>query len=159
MGFDIEKFRSTDFERRTARVPVPALSMFFGEGEPAEFEVQCLSGPEAFIAENRVAANSVKEEAVTLLSSDKAGDKAKGLMKLFGLDGEVTPDRLVKMIAYVEFGVRSMKLEQHDVVRMAQYSLSSVLALFAEINRLTNLGYVPSGESIATGGTQESATG
>jgi hypothetical protein len=159
LGFDLEKFRSTDFERRTARVSVPALSMFFGPDEKAEFTVQCLSGPEAFTAENRVAANSVKEKAIALLSSAKVSDKSKGLLKLYGLDGETTPDQLVKMIAYVELGVCSVKLDQHDVVRMAEYSLPSVLALFSEINSLTNLGFVPLGESNATGKTQESATG
>ena len=153
---DLERFRTTDFERRTARVSVPALSTFFGEG-PAELVVQSLTGSEVFRAEGRVQQNAAREEAIKLLSSTKAKDIGQGILKMFGLTDDV-PGALVKAIAYVEFGTVLDGFEQSDSVRLADFLPDTFLSLFNKIHELTGLGHVPVGELNATGITPESGT-
>ena len=46
MAFNAEKFERSKFEARRAKVPVPALSDFFDEGETPEWEVRGLSAVE-----------------------------------------------------------------------------------------------------------------
>lgn len=149
---NLDNFRSAQFERRTARVAVPALSDFFEDGQEPVITVQNLTGPEVFQAEQRIAQNRNIEGIVKALAGEKPAEVIDGVMESLGLTGSV-PDALAKAIAYVEFGVASVKLEQEDAVRLAEFYIESFLKLFNEINRLTGLGHVPPGESSASGQT------
>lgn len=149
---NLEQFRKAQLERRTARVAVPSLSDFFEDGQEPVITVQSLTGPEVFRAEQRIAQNRNIEGIVKALAGEKPGEVVDGVMQSLGLTGSV-PDALAKAIAYVEFGVESIKLEQEDAVRLAEFYIDAFLKLFNEINRLTGLGHVPPGESNASGQT------
>lgn len=155
-SMDLEKFRKADFKRRTARVQVPALSDFFDEDVPVEIEVQGITGPEVFQAENRMSSNEAVEIIAQKLASPRVKVVAEGVMEAFGLT-ESVPKALVKAIAYVEFGTVLDGFEQGDAVRLAEYHPDTFLTLFGKINELTGLGHVSAGESNATGTTPESA--
>lgn len=154
---NLEKFRAAEFERRTAQVKVPALSHFFDEGQPAEWTVQGLTGPEYFKVEARIRQNSAKAEIMKAFASDDIREQVKAFMASIGISDDAD-DSLVKMVAYVEFGVASVDLEQHDVVRLAEYHILTVLKAFGVIHDLTSQGHVTAGESNATGTTPESET-
>ncbi len=153
MPFDIEKYRATEYERRTELVPVPALAAFFDEGEDPGFTVHSLTGPEVYRAEQRIGANRNVEGLVAKLVGGNSKDAVDAILEKLGVAGSSVPDALVKAIAYVEFGVASAALSQNDVVRMAEYHIDTFLSLFNTINRLTALGHVPVGESTASGAT------
>jgi hypothetical protein len=153
MPFDIEKFRTAEFERRTAAVPVPGLAGFFGDGQEAEITVQSLTGPEVYRAEQRVAANKSIETLVQKLAGGNGAEAVEAVLDAMGVAGTSVPDALAKAIAYVEFGCRSIELTQSDAVRLAEYHIDSFLSLFNKINSLTALGHVPLGESNASGQT------
>ena len=155
---DIEKFRATSYERRTKRVPVPALSYLFPEGAAAELVVQSLSGPEVFKAEERKDVNANVGELVQKLLDQKGGERVSAALEALGISGDEVPARLVKAIAFVEFGVQSVQLTQADAVRLAEYHIDTFLALFKAIDNLTALGYVSAGELNASGQTDGSAT-
>jgi hypothetical protein len=154
---NLEKFRAAEFERRTARVDVPALSEFFNDGQKAAWEVQGLTGPEYFKAEARIRQNSAKAEILKAFASENIKTKVQAFMQSIGISDDAD-ESLVKMVAYVEMGVASVNLEQPDVVRLAEYHVLTMLKVFGVIYDLTCQGHVTSGESNATGTTPESAT-
>jgi len=153
MPFEIEKFRTTEYERRTDPVPVPALAGFFEDGEKPEIVVQSLTGPEVYRAEQRVAANKSIETLVKKLAGGNGAEAVDAVLDAMGVSGTSVPDALAKAIAYVEFGCQSIDLTQSDAVRLAEYHIDSFLSLFNKINSLTALGHVPLGESNASGAT------
>ena len=154
---NLEKFRAAEFERRTARVPVPALADFFDEGAPAELVVQGLTGPEVFEAERRREQNRNIDELVKMLASKNVKTRVSAAAESLGFTGDAH-STLVKAIAFVELGVVSDDLAQEDVVRMAEFHIDTVLALFKQINTLTGLGHVTVGKSNASGQTTASGT-
>ncbi len=154
---NLEKFRNAEFERRTETVPVPELAGFFDGDGPAELEVQSLTGPEVFQAERRREQNRNLDELVKKLAGDNSKKKIAALIESLGFTGDVHP-MLVKAIAFVEFGVVSVKLTQEDVVRLAEYHIDTMLRLFRKIDNLTALGHVPVGKSKASGQTSASRT-
>ncbi|BBO74365.1 hypothetical protein DSCW_17820 [Desulfosarcina widdelii] len=151
MPFNIEKYRTTEYERRTEPVPVPALAAFFDDDEKPVIVVQNLTGPEVYRAEQRVAVNKNLEGLVKKLADGKGAEAIEAALEALGLGGSSVPDALAKAIAYVQFGCASVKLEQSDAVRLAEFHIDSFLKLFNAINRLTSLGHVPLGESNASG--------
>lgn len=154
---NLEQFRAAAFERRTARVPVPALADFFDEGTPAEFTVHSLTGPEVFQAERRKEQNQNLDELVKLLSGKNTKNRVEAVAESLGFTGNAHAV-MVKAIAYVEFGVASEQLTQEDVVRLAEYHIDTVLKLFRKIDELTGLGHVTVGKSKASGQTTASGT-
>jgi len=154
MPFEIEKFRTTEHERRTETVPVPALAGFFDEGEKPEIVVQSLTGPEVYRAEQRVKVNKRIEEIIEKLADGEGADAVEAALDALGVGNKSVPDSLAKAIAYVQFGCQSVELTQDDSVRLAEYHIDSFLSLFNKINSLTALGHVSLGESNASGQTR-----
>lgn len=150
---NIDAFRAETYERRTATVPVPALSKFFPEGSDSELVVQSLTGPEVFRAEERKDSNTAIDVLVRKLVGQDQQEKVDAALGAMGLGGDALPARLVKAIAFVEFGVREPSLTQADAVRLAEYHIDTFLALFRKIDQLTALGHVSMGELNASGQT------
>lgn len=136
---NLEKFRNTQFKRRTETVPVPALSQLFDEGEKVEFIVQNLTGEEVAIARERVKQNTALVEIVDKLVSSKAGQQIEGIKDALGM-GDNTPDDLVYRHAVAEFGIQSPSMNQSDCVRLAQNFPAVFYDLTSKIFTLTGLG-------------------
>lgn len=149
--FHLDKFRRAEFVRRTERVPVPSLASFF-DG-PAVIEVQSLNGPELFLAEDRPKHNEVIEKIIGKLESAQITVKVQAAMDALGISDDV-PKAVVKMIAYVELGCKSVDLTQADAVRLFEYSIDSFLTLHQTIHKLTMMGFANQGELRASGATQ-----
>ncbi|WP_419663242.1 hypothetical protein Dvar_36380 [Desulfosarcina variabilis str. Montpellier] len=150
---NLEKFKQANFERRTATVPVPALSAFFDDGQKAELTVQGLTGQEIARARERIQQNTAINELVEKIVSEKASSKIEGLQQALGLTDEV-PNDLVYRIAICEFGVVSVNLEQEDCVKLAANCPETFYQVTSKILSLTGMGQVPQGELIASGTTQ-----
>ena len=147
---NLEKFKAATFERRTATVPVPALSSFFDEGKKPELTVQGLTGQEVAKARQRVKQNTALGELIEKVISEKASTKIKGLQQALGLSDDV-PDDLVYRIAVAEFGISSVKFEQEDCVKLADACPETFYLVTSKILSLTGLGQVHQGESNASG--------
>ena len=105
---NLEKFRQTQFERRTATVPVPELSdVLFDDGEKPELTVHSLTGHEVAKGQGKSPSktNSINK-LIEKIVSEKASTKVQGLQQALGLSDDV-PDDLVHRIAICEFGVAS----------------------------------------------------
>lgn len=150
---NLEKFRQTQFERRTATVPVPELcDVLFDDGEKPELTVHSLTGHEVARARERVQQNNSINELIEKIVSEKASTKVQGLQQALGLSDDV-PDDLVHRIAICEFGVASINLEQEDCVKLAVVCPEALYKLSSKILFLTGMGQVPQGESNASGTT------
>ena len=149
---NLENFKQAKFERRTATVPVPALSAFFDDSQKAELTVQGLTGQEVARARERVQQNTAINELVEKIVSEKASSKIQGLQQALGLADDV-PDDLVYRIAVAEFGISSIKFEQEDCVKLAAICPETFYQVTSKILSLTGMGQVPLGESNASGTT------
>ncbi len=157
MPFNLQRFKTTEFQRRTEDVPVPGLASFFDEDDPAVLTVQNLVGEEIARARLRVSQNSAIDELVSRLVSERAASKIDGIQQALGL-GDDVPDDLVYRIAVAEFGICSADFQQEDCVKMAAVAPEDFYALTQKIFALTGLGQVPLGESNASGTTSASGT-
>lgn len=151
---DIKKFKSAEFERRTAPVPVPGLSAFFDDSKKAEFIVQGLTGEEVAKARERVNQNKSINELIESVLSKKTSDKVRGIQQALGIGKEV-PDDLAYRIALCEFGVVSVHLEQEDCVKLAAVCPVAFYEVTSKILELTGIGQVHPGESNASGTRSE----
>ena len=147
---NLEKFRQSKFERRTATVSVPGLSAFFDDGQKAELTVQGLTGQEIAKARERVNQNKAINELVDKLISEKASERVAAIQQALGLSDDV-PNDLVYRIAVCEFGVASVKLEQEDCVKLVATCPETFYQLTSKILSLTGMGQAPLGESNASG--------
>lgn len=150
--FNIDKFRRSEFLRREGKVNVPSLANFI-DGDPI-IEVQSLSGPEVFLAEQRKDHNDIMDEIISKLQGGNIKVQVEAVMEALGITDSVS-QTAVKMIAYVEMGCKSIKFTQSDVVRLLEYKVDAFLSLFKKINSLTMMGYIEQGELNATGATPE----
>jgi hypothetical protein len=108
-----------------------------------------------FQAQARIKANKAVEELVKMLAASGAKVRAAGVVQAMGLDDRRVADKLVEAMAYVEFGVVSVKLSQEDCVKLARVKPACLLDLYDRIEKLSGLGFVAQGELNATGTTPE----
>jgi hypothetical protein len=154
---DWNKFKSTEFNRRTASVPVPGLSFLFAEGEDERIEVQSMNGEEVFRARERVESNRALGETLMKLVGNKLDKKIDGIIEGLGLSDDL-PGQMVYRIASMEFGVKDQECDQEAAVKFADVAIESFIKVTDKILMLTGMGFVPSGESNASGTMSESET-
>lgn len=151
---DLDKFRDSQWKRRTASVTLPALSGLYDD---PVVTVQNLTGSEVYDAESRVLRNSSVADLIVKIASQVKRQKVDGILESLGFSDNLA-DAMVKAIAYVEFGTVNPHFEQSDAVKLADVSISSFMLLFRKIDELTGAGAVMVGESIASGTPNGSGT-
>mgnify|MGYP000113613666 FL=1 len=153
MSFDLDAFEQADLRARTARVPVPALAQWFGEGEAAEFVVRGVTGAELAAAREAKERNRNVASLAAALASGGAA-QAEALKSALGVGDEV-PDDLAYRLALVVSGCVAPALTQPQAVRLAQHF---PVEFFAASNRILELSGEGSRVGEPDGCTQTTAS-
>jgi hypothetical protein len=153
MGFDIQKFETADYKAREKRVPVPELKAFFGADEAAEWVIRSLTGAELASVRDSVQRAKDMESIIDGLASGGGKEKIQAVKDAMGIDG--APDDHVRRLTMLELGTVSPKVQRKHVVKLSEVAPVLFTSLTTEIMSLTGQGK-SLGESIASGGSQES---
>ena len=147
--FNLDKFRDTEFKRRTKEVPVPECGEFFPKSAKKKiWIVQNLTGEELYAMREAVERNLDIEKTVAALA---AGQNAEVVKDALGLTGKV-PTELARRLSVFVFGSASPKIERSDAVKFAEKYSLVFDRLTNEIMILSGLGSKP-GEKNGSGTT------
>lgn len=138
MPFNAEKFEQTKFEPRKARVAVPALALFFDEGEPAEWEVRGLNSTELHRALEASKRQSSVDAIVKAISA--TGDQAQAVRRALGLTKD-TPGEVAKRLEMLVAGSTNPSVTLPQAVKLAETFPIEFLQLTNEISELTGQGF------------------
>lgn len=141
--FDTARFTQAPFAARTARVPLPALAVFFDEGEIPAFEVRGLEGSELARCNEAVRVNRDVGELVAGLMSDASADKVMAVRDALGV-GDAVPDEIAKRVEMLVIAGVEPKLDREAVLKLAR-------AFPIEFYQLTNRITVLTGEGMVLG--------
>ena len=137
MPFDAAKFERAKFEPRRARVPVPALADFFGEGETPEWEVRGLTSAELHRAIEAKQRQGSIESIVKAIAANQ--DQAGAVRKALGLTKD-TPGEIAKRLEMLCMGSVAPAIELPAAVKLAECFPIEFLHLTNEISELTGKG-------------------
>lgn len=137
MAFNAEKFERSKFEARRAKVPVPALSDFFDEGETPEWEVRGLSAVELHKAMEAGKRQGSIEAIVKAIAANQ--DQASAVRKALGLTKD-TPGEIAKRLEMLVMGSVAPAVSLPVAVKLAEAFPIEFLQLTNEISDLTGRG-------------------
>ena len=137
MAFNAEKFERSKFEARRAKVPVPALSDFFDEGETPEWEVRGLSAVELHKAMEAGKRQGSIEAIVKAIAANQ--DQAGAVRKALGLTKD-TPGEIAKRLEMLVMGSVAPTVSLPVAVKLAEAFPIEFLQLTNEISDLTGRG-------------------
>ena len=137
MAFNAEKFERSKFEARRAKVPVPALSDFFDEGETPEWEVRGLSAVELHKAMEAGKRQGSIEAIVKAIAANQ--DQAGAVRKALGLTKD-TPGEIAKRLEMLVMGSVAPAVSLPVAVKLAEAFPIEFLTLTNEITDLTGKG-------------------
>ena len=137
MAFNAEKFERSKFEARRAKVPVPALSDFFDEGETPEWEVRGLSAVELHKAMEAGKRQGSIEAIVKAIAANQ--DQAVAVRKALGLTKD-TPGEIAKRLEMLVMGSVAPAVSLPVAVKLAEAFPIEFLQLTNEISDLTGRG-------------------
>ena len=137
MAFNAEKFERSKFEARRAKVPVPALSDFFDEGETPEWEVRGLSAVELHKAMEAGKRQGSIEAIVKAIAANQ--DQAGAVRKALGLTKD-TPGEIAKRLDMLVMGSVAPAVSLPVAVKLAEAFPIEFLQLTNEISDLTGRG-------------------
>ncbi len=137
MAFNAEKFERSKFEARRAKVPVPALSDFFDEGETPEWEVRGLSAVELHKAMEAGKRQGSIEAIVKAIAANQ--DQAGAVRKALGLTKD-TPGEIAKRLEMLVMGSVAPAVSLPVAVKLAEAFPIEFLQLTNEISDLTGRG-------------------
>lgn len=137
MAFNAEKFERSKFEARRAKVPVPALSDFFDEGETPEWEVRGLSAVELHKAMEAGKRQGSIEAIVKAIAANQ--DQAGAVRKALGLTND-TPGEIAKRLEMLVMGSVAPAVSLPVAVKLAEAFPIEFLQLTNEISDLTGRG-------------------
>lgn len=137
MAFNAEKFERSKFEARRAKVPVPALSDFFDEGETPEWEVRGLSAVELHKAMEAGKRQGSIEAIVKAIAANQ--DQAGAVRKALGLTKD-TPGEIDKRLEMLVMGSVAPAVSLPVAVKLAEAFPIEFLQLTNEISDLTGRG-------------------
>lgn len=138
MPFAADRFESTKFEPRKARVPVPALALFFDEGETPEWEVRGLSSAELHRALEAGRRQGSVEAIVRAIAS--TGDQAAAIRRALGLTKD-TPSEIAKRLEMLVAGSVAPVVTLPQAVKLAEAFPIEFLQITNEITDLTGKGF------------------
>ena len=143
---DWNKFKNTQFERRTATVEVSSLSAFADEaGKPCKIEVQNLTGEEVATARERVKENSALLTVLEKFAGGTVPEVVEAAKEKLGMTGTVKSDAVYRL-AVLEFGLVGSPLERPECVKLFAANPEAFYSITDKILELTGLGQVPLGE-------------
>ena len=152
MAFNINKFETEQYKHRERVIPVPALAMFFDDGEKPEWTVRGLTAIEVSqVRESKRKAQNI-EGIIERLASNAPTEKMAAIMDALGINAD-TPDDYVQRVSMLEIASIKPKIKRTHAVRLADVSAMDFFRLTDEIMNLTGLGKL--GESNASGTTPE----
>ena len=137
MAFNAEKFERSKFEARRAKVPVPALSDFFDEGETPEWEVRGLSAVELHKAIEASKRQGSIEAIVKAIAANQ--DQAGAIRSALGLTKD-TPGEIAKRLEMLVMGSVAPAVSLPTAVKLAEAFPIEFLTLTNEITDLTGKG-------------------
>ena len=143
---DFEKFKSTQFERRTTFVEVPTLSAFAGEGEKVcRVEIQGLVGEEVATARERVKENAALETIIEKFAGESIPEIVEAAKEKLGFTDSVKRDAVYRL-AVLEFGLVGCPLDRPECVKLFAVNPEAFYLITDKILEITGLGQVPLGE-------------
>lgn len=137
MGFDADRFESTEFVARTKRVAVPALADFF-DGDDCQWEVRGLSSNELHKAIS--AGNTNKSIEKILEALTESGDQVTALRKAIGLE-RGTPGEVAKRLEMLTAGSVDPVITLSQGVKLAESFPIEFMTLTNAITKLTGMGF------------------
>ena len=149
MAFNTEKFGQSSFSHRMEDIPVPGLSVFFEDDEPAIWQVRGLTGHELAKVNEAVKLNKDVGSILSGISSELHSEKIDSIKEVLGL-GDNTPDDLVRRISSLRYGSVIPEITQEIAVRLADSFPTTFFQLTNKIFELTGEGKTL-GESKASG--------
>jgi hypothetical protein len=137
MGFNADKFERAKLEPRRVKVPVPALSDFFDDGETPEWEVRGLTSVELHKALEAKSRQGSIESIVKAIAANQ--DQAGAVRKALGLTKD-TPGEIAKRLEMLTLGSLSPTITLPVAVKLAEAFPIEFLTLTNEISELTGKG-------------------
>ena len=138
MGFQADRFERAQFEPRRASVKVEALAAFFGEGEPAVWEVRGLSATELHRALEASRRQDSIESIVKAIAA--SGDQAEAMRRALGLSKD-TPGEIAKRLELLVMGSVAPVIELPVAVKLAGAFPIEFLSITNTISELTGKGF------------------
>lgn len=137
MPFDATRFEAARFEPRRRKVEVPALAAFFGEGEPAEWEVRGLSSVELNRAMEAGKRQGSVEAIVKALAAN--GNQVQAVRAALGLSQD-TPGEIAKRLEMLTMASVAPAIEMTVAVKLAETFPIEFFTLTNAITELTGQG-------------------
>lgn len=109
--FDTDKFRKTKFKARTKDIPVPLLTEFFTDGQPAVWTVTALSTEQIAIVKEAANKNALMGEMVLAMMGGANNEKVNAMLEGMGISDDL-PETLARDIEAVLYG--SVNLDAQD---------------------------------------------
>jgi hypothetical protein len=155
MAFDVEKYKSAKFVRRSFEVNVPELKEFFADGERAVVNVQNLTGPEMAKCEEQANQNMISEirnlvQAVGTGDFDKIMEGVKTYAMARFEDDEKLSDDLVRRTYQLMYGCPDFGKDRELCIRIRDKHIEVFYRLTNKIRALTGMGFELLGEPIGS---------
>lgn len=150
MAFDQKRFLKIKMEARTESVPVPDLTAFFPDGEPAVWLVRGLTGQELGRANEAAAKNKIVAATMDAISGMSAKEQIEEIKNALGLGGNV-PDDIARRIEYLTVGSVNPAITQEVSVKLCETYPVEFYELTNIITRLTGKGFVEAKKSKPSG--------
>ena len=138
MGFNADQFMQAKLEPRRAKIAVPALASWFGEGEVPEWEVRGLTANELNMAMEAKARRDSVDNIVKALT--ESGDQVKAIREAIGLTKSAQGE-VVKRLEMLTIASVVPKIDLPVAVKLAEAFPIEFLTLTNEITRLTGQGH------------------
>ena len=149
MAFNAAKFNKEKFAPRTAKIAVPELKEYFGDGDDATWEVRGLTGLELAKVQESDRSADQAAKIVAALARNSAKDKSDAILSMMGLDSE-TPADLSKRIEQLVCASVEPKCDRHLASRMFEFHPIVAYNLTNKILELTGLGAEPGKQKAST---------
>lgn len=156
MGFNAERFNTTNFRDRVEHVKVPRLAAFFDlkDEETPAWEVKGLTGEQSAIAKQAVQENQNIEAILNAVGSKVGKNIEDGIKELAGIHStadEKVPDELIQRFAWLKLGSVNPECDHQMAVRLAKNFPEDFYLLTNKIMQLTGQGRL--GELPGSGGS------
>lgn len=144
MGFDTQKFETTNFRDRVESVPVPRLAQFFGKDEEPVWKIRGLTGLESAIAKQEVTENQMQKikkivEALGSKAPSAVAEVAKLLVNVKTEDPD-PPNELILRYGWLEYGSVDPVCSHEMAMKLAHNFYEDFLVLTNKIGELSGDG-------------------
>ena len=141
MGFDTQKFLTTQFKKRVQDVDVPELATFFGDDEKVKWVVRGLTGQELATCNAAVERNRNIAAILEGVLSTKPEDLKQAIVKVSG--GPDVPDDVAKRVSMLVLGSTDPVVDESTAVHLCTNYPIEFYQITNVIIKLTGLGFDP----------------